>query len=178
MKHILLVFLALLSPMSMAQNKPGAVSLKMLGTEAMDASVRFGVSRKSFSYSLGYGTLLGSKAFNPNAQGYSGSGLNFSNFSTLNSSWLGLRTPLAAGQSLQGNSWGKNGINVTLEGLVGNSVTYGAAYSGQNNTGAFYFGTPDKQSALLGNSLISGKGFILTKENKIDSSRVDLEIKF
>lgn len=177
MKRILLVLLALLSPMSIAQNKPGAVSLKMLGTEAMDASVRFGVSRKSFSYSLGYGTLLG-KPFSPNAQGYTGSGLNFSNFSTLSSSWLGLRTPLAPGQTLQPGGYGKNGINLMMEGLVGTNMTYGAAYSGQNNTGAVYFGTPDKQTTLLGNSLVSGKGFLVTKENKISESRVDVEIKF
>jgi hypothetical protein len=136
------------------------------------------VARKSFSYSLGYGTLLGAKTFSPTAQGYSGSGLNFSNFSTLNSSWLGLRTPLAAGQTLQGNNYGRNGMNLTMEGLVGTNMTYGAAYSGQNNTGAFYFGTPEKQSSLLGSSLVSGKGYVFTRENKLSESRVDLEIRF
>jgi len=144
----------------------------------MDASIKFGVARKTFSYSLGYGTLLGTKTFNPNAQGFSGSGLNFSGFSTLNNSWLGLRTPLPAGKTLQGNSYGKNGINAEFNGLLGTSMTWGGAYSGQTNVGAIYFGTPEKQSSLFGNTLVSGKGFLITRENKIQESRVDLELKF
>lgn len=176
MKAVLtFVLLLVLGAPTFAGDKPGSLTFKMVGSDSADINLKYGLSRKSFSYNIGYGALLGG-TFNQ-LNGYSGSGLNYSGFSTLNDTWLGLRTPLAAGQSLLGNSYGKNGMNLSFQGLV-SEMTYSGAYSGATNSGVFTFGSPDSKASLLGNSLVSGKGVVLFKDSKMSDSRVEATIKF